>query len=55
MWQRLAPIVGPAPTSSPLPGGVHVVQGGDAHTAQVLLMTDAEAADWLTATAAREI
>jgi hypothetical protein len=33
---------------------VHVVQEGDAHPAQVLLMTDAEAADWLTATAAGE-
>ncbi|MFH9829396.1 hypothetical protein [Streptomyces bobili] len=54
MWQRLAPIVDPAPKSSPLPGRVHVVQEGDAHPAQVLLMTDAEAADWLTATAAGE-
>ncbi|MFE4823753.1 hypothetical protein ACFRFU_46800 [Streptomyces sp. NPDC056704] len=52
MWRRLAPIVDPAPKSSPLPGRVHVVQEGDAHPAQVLLMTDAEAADWLTATAA---
>lgn len=55
MWQRLAPIVDPAPKSSPLPGRVHVVQDGDAHPAQVPLMTDAEAADWLTATAAGEI
>ncbi|WP_030989940.1 hypothetical protein [Streptomyces sp. NRRL WC-3744] len=54
-WQRLAPIVDPAPKSSPLPGRVHVVQDGDAHPAQVPLMTDAEAADWLTATAAGEI
>ncbi|MEU7384198.1 MULTISPECIES: hypothetical protein [unclassified Streptomyces] len=53
-WQRLAPIVDPAPKSSPLPGRVHVVQVGDAHPAQVPLMTDLEAADWLTATAARE-
>ncbi|MFI6039237.1 hypothetical protein ACIBBD_34955 [Streptomyces sp. NPDC051315] len=55
MWQRLAPIVDPAPTSSLLSGRVHVVQDGDAHPAQVPLMTDAEAADWLTATAAGEI
>jgi hypothetical protein len=55
MWQRLAPIVDPAPQSSPLPGRVHVVQHGDAHPAQVPLMTDAEAADWLTATVAGEI
>ncbi|MGZ0200609.1 hypothetical protein ACNFR7_10525 [Streptomyces sp. RM1] len=55
MWQRLAPIVDPAPQSSPLPGRVHVVQDGDAHPAQVPLMTDAEAADWLTITAAGEI
>ncbi|CUW33272.1 MULTISPECIES: hypothetical protein [Streptomyces] len=55
MWQRLAPIVDPTPQSSPLPGRVHVVQDGDAHPAQVPLMTDAEAADWLTTTAAGEI
>ncbi|MFG3013512.1 hypothetical protein ACGFZB_24180 [Streptomyces cinerochromogenes] len=48
MWQRLAPIVDPAPKSSPLPGRVHVVQDSDAHPTQVPLMTDAEAADWLT-------
>jgi hypothetical protein len=40
------------PKSSPLPGRVHVVQDGDAHPARVLLMTDAEAADWLITTAA---
>ncbi|MER6406279.1 hypothetical protein ABT269_22740 [Streptomyces viridosporus] len=51
-WQRLAPVVDPAPKSSPHPGRVHVVQDGDAHPAQVLLMTDAEAADWLTTSAA---
>ncbi|MGA5424479.1 hypothetical protein [Streptomyces lavendulocolor] len=51
-WQRLAPIVDSAPKSSPLPGRVHVVQDGDAHPAQVPLMTDAEAADWLTTPAA---
>jgi hypothetical protein len=52
MWRRFAPIADPAPKSSPLPGCVHVVQDGAAHPAQVPLMTDAEAADWLTATAA---
>ncbi|MYV38409.1 hypothetical protein GT030_05885 [Streptomyces sp. SID1328] len=55
MWQQLAPIVDPAPKSSPLPGRVHVVQDGDAHPDQVPLMTDTEAADWLAATAAGEI
>ncbi|MER8225388.1 hypothetical protein ABTZ58_33515 [Streptomyces sp. NPDC094143] len=54
-WQRLAPIVDPAPKSSPLPGRVHVVQDGTAHPAQAVLMTDAEAADWLTTTAAGQI
>ncbi|MFF3934304.1 hypothetical protein [Streptomyces hirsutus] len=54
-WQRLAPIDGPAPKSSTHPGRVHVVQDDDAHPAQVPLMTDAEAADWLTATAAGQI
>ncbi|MFF3343221.1 hypothetical protein [Streptomyces flavidovirens] len=51
-WQRLAPIAGPAPKSSAHPGRAHVVQDGTAHPTQLLLMTDAEAADWLTATAA---
>lgn len=46
-WQRLAPIAGPAPKSSPLPGRAHVIQDGTAHQTQMLLMTDAEAADWL--------
>ncbi|MGK5546683.1 hypothetical protein ACSNOH_18415 [Streptomyces sp. URMC 127] len=54
-WQRLAPIAGPAPKSSPLPGRVHVVQDSTAHPTQALLMTDAEAADWLAATAPGEI
>lgn len=34
------------------PGRVHVVQDGSAHQTQALLLTDAEAADWLTATTA---
>jgi hypothetical protein len=49
-----APIVDPASKSSTHPGRVHVVQDGDAHPAQAPLMTDAEAADWLTTTAAGE-
>jgi hypothetical protein len=53
-WQRLAPIAGPAPKPSVHPGRVHVVQDGTAHQTQALLLTDAEAADWLTATAAGE-
>ncbi|MCG7525156.1 hypothetical protein MHW47_11990 [Streptomyces sp. OfavH-34-F] len=51
-WQRLAPIAGPAPKSSAHPGRAHVVQDDTTHPTQLLLMTDAEAADWLTATAA---
>ncbi|WP_328723467.1 hypothetical protein OHT52_30820 [Streptomyces sp. NBC_00247] len=51
-WQRLAPIAGPAPKSSTQPSRAHVVQEDTAHPTQVLLMTDAEAADWLSATAA---
>ncbi|WP_328723516.1 hypothetical protein OHT52_31110 [Streptomyces sp. NBC_00247] len=51
-WQRLAPIAGPAPKSSKHPGHAHVVQEGTAHPTQLLLMTDTEAADWLTAAAA---
>lgn len=57
-WQRLAPVLDPATKGSPLPGRghvVHVVHDGDAHPAQVPLMTDAEAAEWLTATTAGEI
>ncbi|MBH1938988.1 hypothetical protein I5Q34_32825 [Streptomyces sp. AV19] len=54
-WQRLAPMAGPVPKSSPLPGRAHVVQDGTAHPTQVLLMTDAEAADWLAATAAGDV
>ncbi|MFD8007098.1 hypothetical protein [Streptomyces mirabilis] len=54
-WQRFAPIAGPAPMYSAHLGHVHVVQDGTAHPAQALLLTDAEAADWLTATAAGEI
>ncbi|GHB29845.1 hypothetical protein [Streptomyces chryseus] len=51
-WQQLAPIASPAPKSSAHPGSAHVVKDGAAHPTQVLLMTDAEAADWLAATAA---
>lgn len=47
----------PAPprSNSAPPGRVHVVQDGTAHRTHALLLTDAEAADWLTATAAGEI
>ncbi|MEH0517343.1 FtsK/SpoIIIE domain-containing protein [Streptomyces sp. B21-079] len=54
-WDRLAPQIHPAPKSSTRPGRVHVVQGATAHPAQVLLMTDTEAADWAAATAAEKI
>ncbi|MER6162030.1 hypothetical protein ABT147_42150 [Streptomyces sp. NPDC001868] len=53
-WQRLAPIDGPAPKPSTHPGRVHVVQDCTAHQTQALLLTDAEAAGWLAATAAEE-
>lgn len=46
-------LLGPAPKSSLLPGRVHVIHG-DAHPAQAVLMTDAEAIVWVTATAAGE-
>ncbi|WP_143671738.1 hypothetical protein [Streptomyces caniscabiei] len=51
-WQRLAPIAGLSPKHSAYPGRVHVVQDGIAHQTQALILTDTEAADWLTATAA---
>ncbi|MET9658548.1 hypothetical protein [Streptomyces sp. NPDC006510] len=54
-WQRFAPVAGPAPKFSAHPGRVHVVQDGTAHQTQARLLTDAEAATWLTATAAGEI
>lgn len=54
-WQRPAPVAGPTPRLSAHPGRVHVVQEGTAHQTQALLLTDAEAADWLTATAAGDI
>ncbi|MCX4799445.1 MULTISPECIES: hypothetical protein [unclassified Streptomyces] len=53
-WDRLAPQIDSAPKSSSHPGRVHVVQGFTAHPTQVLLMTDAEAAAWVAATAAEE-
>lgn len=53
-WDRLAPQAGPAPKGSTHPGRVHVVQGWNAHQTQVLFLTDAEAAAWVTATAAEE-
>ncbi|MBK3571676.1 hypothetical protein [Streptomyces sp. MBT62] len=48
-WQRLAPIADPAPLSTPR------TQDGSAHQTQALILTDTEAADRLTATAAGEI
>ncbi|MFF7361510.1 hypothetical protein [Streptomyces sp. NPDC008125] len=51
-WQQLAPIACPTPKSSARPGHAHVIQDGTAHPTRILLMTDAEAADWLTAAAA---
>ncbi|MFI6730343.1 FtsK/SpoIIIE domain-containing protein [Streptomyces atratus] len=51
-WSQAAPQIHPAPKSSTHRGRLHTVQGFTAHPTQVLLMTDAEAADWLAATAA---
>ncbi|MDQ0935087.1 hypothetical protein [Streptomyces turgidiscabies] len=45
----------PAPPRSPARAPVHVVQDGSAHQTQALLLADAEAADWFTATVAGEI
>ncbi|WJY43178.1 FtsK/SpoIIIE domain-containing protein (plasmid) [Streptomyces sp. P9-2B-2] len=53
-WDQLAPQVDTTPKSNTHPGRVHVVQGFTVHPTQVLLMTDAEAAAWVTATAAEE-
>ncbi|CAL9319893.1 hypothetical protein [Streptomyces sp. SudanB25_2051] len=52
-WNRLAPQARPAPEDNTHPGRVHVVQGGggSAHPTQVLLLTDAEAAEWGVTTA----
>lgn len=54
-WERLAPHIDTTVKPSPCPGRVHVVQGLTAHPTQVLLLTDAEAAAWVTSTAAAEI
>jgi len=53
-YNRLAPQIGTAPKSSTHPGRFHVVQGLTAHQTQVLLLTEAEAAAWVAATAAGE-
>ncbi|MFE2520978.1 hypothetical protein [Streptomyces mirabilis] len=52
-WNWLAPQAGSAPKRSAHPGRVHVVQGWTTHQTQVLLLTDTEAAAWVTTTAAR--
>lgn len=51
-WDRLAPHIDTVPKGNTHPGRVHVVQDLTVHPTQVLLMTDAEAAAWVTATAA---
>ncbi|MGA5566783.1 hypothetical protein ACPCUV_37225 [Streptomyces platensis] len=53
-WDLLAPQIDTTPKIRTHPGRVHVVQGFTAHPTQVLLMTDAEAAAWVAATAAEE-
>lgn len=53
-WRRLAPSW-PRPEQSTHPGCVHVVQHNGAHETQAILMADAEAADWLTVTAAGQV
>ncbi|AVH61709.1 MULTISPECIES: hypothetical protein [Streptomyces] len=54
-FTRLAPHIGPAPKASTHRGRFHAVQGFTADQTQVLFLTDAEAAAWVTATAAGEI
>ena len=54
MWQRLAPIAGPVSKNSALPGRAHVMEDGTGRPPQMLLLTDAEAADWLAAMGAEE-
>ncbi|MEU9189440.1 DUF87 domain-containing protein [Streptomyces sp. NPDC048484] len=53
-WSQAAPQVATVPKASTHPGRFHTVQGVTAHPTQVLLMTEAEAADWLTATETEE-
>ncbi|MFJ2819004.1 helicase HerA domain-containing protein [Streptomyces sp. NPDC087294] len=53
-WRHMAPQIGTVPKGNTHPGRVHVVQGLTAHPTQVLLMTDSEAAAWVTAMAAGE-
>lgn len=48
--QRLAPMVGPASKGSAVPARVDAIQDGATHSTQVLIATEVEAADWLTAT-----
>ncbi|MCY0922093.1 hypothetical protein OS965_28700 [Streptomyces sp. H27-G5] len=55
IWQRLAPMAGPVPKSRPLPGRPHVLPDGPARFTQVLLTTEVEAVDRLTATEVGEI
>ncbi|MFH9829398.1 hypothetical protein [Streptomyces bobili] len=45
----------PRPEAHRAPGRVHVVEDGTAHQTQALILTDTEAANWLTARAAAEI
>ncbi|MEU7088126.1 hypothetical protein [Streptomyces achromogenes] len=53
-WKRLVPHLDTVPEGNTHPGRVHVVQGLTAHPTQVLLMSDAEAAAWVTTTAVEE-
>ncbi|MFD8731154.1 hypothetical protein [Streptomyces sp. NPDC059611] len=46
--QLLAPMAGPAPNQSKNPGRFHVIQQGDVHETQALLMSDADVVNWLT-------
>ncbi|MFG2569229.1 hypothetical protein ACGFR6_27850 [Streptomyces sp. NPDC048567] len=53
-WQRLAPEIHPVPEPNTLPGRVHVVQGGNTHPTQMLLLTDTEAAEGIVVTGTNE-
>ncbi|MFJ4767515.1 hypothetical protein ACIP88_00135 [Streptomyces uncialis] len=48
-WRCVAPLAGPAPKQTRRPGRGHVIQQGDTHETQAIVMTDAEIVDWLTA------
>ncbi|MFJ4859131.1 hypothetical protein [Streptomyces sp. NPDC088730] len=53
-FERLAPEIHPVPKPNTQPGHVHVIQGGNTHPTQMLLVTDDEAASGIAATETEE-